>query len=459
MSRISDLLARRGDIEAARARDTAQIWGQTVAQLGQIPTTIAQMQQQVKDASLRQRVGESQLTTEGLQQQVAQGQIATATRTAQEDQVLRGLFARGTPTPEDVFQAVGPERGSKVAEGLKAFADLSENRVANARQTAGQLATGLKALPVDLQRRLWPSVRSAAITGGLGDETTVPSTPEPAYLDAVIEWATTPEQRHAAATLAETTRHNTTTEGLTKEEQAVRAAEAAAKRDYEWVSRGGRAMQIPKGTAQPGDRPYQPPSQAQPREPNYLTLVGPNGEQRRVNDGAEANALLAQGWKQYDAVAIRNQTGGSDAEALDTAREVQRIAKALRDAPGFAGTFGVISARMPTFRQDTADAEVLLNSLRSLLTLENTGKLKGVLSNADMELLRQASTTLAAQMGEPSAKAELNRLGAVMAKVTGQPWDGAPVTDPRGGGPRVGERRMINGEMGEWDGQRWVAVD
>jgi hypothetical protein len=134
-----------------------------------------------------------------------------------------------------------------------------------------------------------------------------------------------------------------------------------------------------------------------------------------------------------------NASGGNPEEALDTAREVQRIARALRDSKGRSGAFGVLQSRLPTIRQDTADAEVLLNSLRSLLTLENTGKLKGVLSNADMELLRQASSTLAAQMSDPAAVAELNRLGQVMSRATGEQWDApqAPAAAPQHGGARA----------------------
>lgn len=180
--------------------------------------------------------------------------------------------------------------------------------------------------------------------------------------------------------------------------KAGRAPERAStgSTEQEWVIRGGEVTPIPKGTRRPGDQPY-------------------------------------------DAVAERQATGIADpkAEAIDTANEVVRIAKQLRDSPGFSGAFGVISSRLPTTRQATADAEVLLKSLRSLLTLENTGKLKGVLSNADMELLRQASSTLAAEMSEPAARAELDRLIEVMGRVaqSGVSLTPAPGGRARGTGP------------------------
>ena len=54
-------------------------------------------------------------------------------------------------------------------------------------------------------------------------------------------------------------------------------------------------------------------------------------------------------------------------------------------------TMGDIPGLMAS--QDTVDARTLLNSLKGLLTIENMGKMKGVLSDADMRILRQASTT------------------------------------------------------------------
>lgn len=209
-------------------------------------------------------------------------------------------------------------------------------------------------------------------------------------------------------------------------------AEAKPPADQEWVIRGGKVTPIAKGTRQQGDQPYQPPTQAQPRTPDQQWVIR-NGKVTPIPRGT-----AQPGDQPYDEVAARQQYGAADpqAEAVDTAQEVVRIATALRDSPGFAGAFGVVSSRMPTMRQGTADAEVLLNSLRSLLTLENTGKLKGVLSNADMELLRQASSTLSAQMSEPAAKAELTRLIQVMGRVAGatggRMTNAAPAADPLG---------------------------
>lgn len=150
-------------------------------------------------------------------------------------------------------------------------------------------------------------------------------------------------------------------------------------------------------------------------------------------------------------------TNTATAEAADTAKEVRRIASALRQHPGRKGAFGLYESQMPTIRQDTADAETLLKSLQGLLTLENTGKLKGVLSNADMEVLRRASTTLDAKMSNPAADAELDRIVEVMGKVTGETPTPA-VSHAPSSGPAIGERRMIHGVPAQWDGKGWLPV-
>jgi len=126
------------------------------------------------------------------------------------------------------------------------------------------------------------------------------------------------------------------------------------------------------------------------------------------------------------------------AEAQDTAREAKRIADALASHPGVKGAFGVLDARLPTLNQSTADAEVLRDSLTSLLTLENMGKMKGVLSDSDMKVLRQASSTIAAPMSDAAAVAELKRISEVMSRATGEGLPTMDMATSRGGPANTG---------------------
>lgn len=156
-----------------------------------------------------------------------------------------------------------------------------------------------------------------------------------------------------------------------------RAPTQPRERKQVWIKRGDQVLPIEEGTAQPGDAPYDP-------------------------------------------VAARSSQPSNPAEAQDTAREAKRLATALLNHKGLNGAFGLADAYLPTLRQSTADAESLRDGLTSLLTLENTGKLKGVLSNTDMQILRQASSTLNPRMSEAAARAELKRIIDVMGRAAGE---------------------------------------
>jgi len=134
---------------------------------------------------------------------------------------------------------------------------------------------------------------------------------------------------------------------------------------------------------------------------------------RRVRQ-ATVDMGTRSGIAQANAAADRKRADAAgsplDVEAQETAAEVTRLAGLLRKHPGRDGAFGVVNARLPTLRQDTADAEALLASLQGLLTLDNMEKMKGVLSDNDMKILRAASTTLSGSMSQGAAEAELMRL-------------------------------------------------
>jgi hypothetical protein len=153
------------------------------------------------------------------------------------------------------------------------------------------------------------------------------------------------------------------------------AQPSAAGNDQVWVLRGDKVTPIAKGTAQPGDVPYDPVAARQP--------------------------------------------GGTAGKAQEIASEAARVAKALRVHPGMNNAFGVLDSKLPTFRQSTADAEVLRNTLQSLLTLDNMGLMKGVLSDSDMKVIQQASTTLANTAGDAAAAAELDRLIPILERASG----------------------------------------
>lgn len=163
-------------------------------------------------------------------------------------------------------------------------------------------------------------------------------------------------------------------------------------------------------------KPYvKPKPTKEPDKPSIWVMKG--GAKRYVTPG-QAAQMSAEGWEPYEkGTGDPAQVTKEAEDARTSAREVVRIARELRNHKGLPGAFGVLSARTPTLRQATADAERLRDTLISKLTMENIDKLKGVLSDADLKMLRESSTTLGPTMGDAAAIAELDRLIAVMEKL------------------------------------------
>lgn len=149
-------------------------------------------------------------------------------------------------------------------------------------------------------------------------------------------------------------------------------------------------------------------------QPEYEWVTGANGQPRQIRKGS-----AQQGDRPYEKPTGTGSSAPNPQEAAATAAEVKRVAGLLKDHKGFNGAFGLVNAQLPTLRQDTADAESLRDALTSLLTLENMGKMKGVLSDSDMKIIRQASTSLNSRMSPESARSELSRVIQVMDRVGG----------------------------------------
>ena len=107
---------------------------------------------------------------------------------------------------------------------------------------------------------------------------------------------------------------------------------------------------------------------------------------------------------------VSGTTESTDAAAFSTASDIARLSSALLGHAGMPASFGIIQARIPTTRQETADAEIIRDSLINLLTVENLDLMSGVLSESDVQILKGAATTLSAKMSDEDAREELTRI-------------------------------------------------
>ncbi|RPJ55914.1 MAG: hypothetical protein EHM12_11135 [Dehalococcoidia bacterium] len=130
------------------------------------------------------------------------------------------------------------------------------------------------------------------------------------------------------------------------------------------------------------------------------------------------------------AMARLSQQGAIAKEKLDVAknisdpdvkelklREIIDKVDIIRSHPGFTGAVGLKSAgsgfgliKNPIAGTPEADFVAQFDGLKNLLTLDNLGLMKGVLSNTDIEILKSAATTLSTSNSEQGFSKELDRI-------------------------------------------------
>ena len=141
----------------------------------------------------------------------------------------------------------------------------------------------------------------------------------------------------------------------------------------------------------------------------------------RPASGGGEGFSLSEGQTRFDGsgkqLATVPKSASASGDPVSAARQVSEAASALLQHPGRSGAFGVLDARLPTFRQGTRDAEILRDRVKAMLTMENMNKMKGVLSDSDMKILQQASTSLDGSMSDQAAVAELTRVQQIMDRV------------------------------------------
>lgn len=102
------------------------------------------------------------------------------------------------------------------------------------------------------------------------------------------------------------------------------------------------------------------------------------------------------------------------AETVANARVIERMVKDLEsfDEKTIKSAVGPIDAKTPDWMHSASvvDLRNKYNSLVSSETLKNMGKIKGVLSDSDMKILRDASTQLKLTGSEEAYKKELRRI-------------------------------------------------
>lgn len=187
---LGELIRQRGRNAAEAEMRAGEIQAQMFGNLGNIISgSLNSYAQQKRDEPMRQM--EAERAQIGLEN--ARAEQGERQQLSRQDAAFTGLlemFPDGNVPPKEVLSIYGPQRGPQIVQGMAALAQLSAGPVKEAREMAGRLAVGAKALSPQMLQQFWPAIRTAAIKGGLGDEQGIPEQATPEYLDAVIGWST-----------------------------------------------------------------------------------------------------------------------------------------------------------------------------------------------------------------------------------------------------------------------------
>lgn len=276
---IADLLARRGEIAARGAEQGGQIWGGAVQNIGQtvaaIPQQIQQQKRQARQDASDDLALQGQRDAAGERKRLSdeRGAFDSALRDSMVTNPDTGLTTYDRQKAQQLV--VGGNMGHlwpQISEILDA-SDAADTALTKAHEAA--IMNSVKLIDAAGND---PGFALHEIRRGIQNRRYSEAEAAP-YLDLIENGGAEGLAKITAQILGKKPELMPVNPGdvvIDKNNPqggAVFTAppkpEAPVKKDFEWVSRGGKAMQIEKGTAQPGDRPYQPPSQAQGPQPPY----------------------------------------------------------------------------------------------------------------------------------------------------------------------------------------------
>lgn len=157
----------------------------------------------------------------------------------------------------------------------------------------------------------------------------------------------------------------------------------------------------------------------------FVDDATPPGPTELESQLQQANVLKAQ--EQATQAQLATQTQQNQAEAAAATQQQIRGAAASLLGPdgkgladGVSAVFGSFQGAFPSARAGVVDAEAEVDRLIALLTVENLDKMKGVLSDKDIQILRDAGTVLAnKRISDTKALQELQSISGVLERNAG----------------------------------------
>jgi hypothetical protein len=273
-NRISELLLRAAEAQAEGQRRGGAIWGGALSNLGQtIGNTISDMQEQKARAPIvaaeladrKNRAEASKLTVENSKRE--------------QSRQARREAAMAMPNRQEAIAALASDPTGQ-SELIKSFESLDKYRDGIFGEVGYQLKRSnfnpqaVQFAAKEMEAQGWDPQKIQAMV----------SNPE-ALVGQVDEWLmNSPNAKHQALVMPKAPIKLSPGESIVDPTTFKPLATNAKPEEQVFVTRGGRVVPIAKGTAQPGDVPYEKPNA--PGEVSYspkLIMVGGKEIQANYN--------------------------------------------------------------------------------------------------------------------------------------------------------------------------------
>jgi len=174
---VADILQRGGARQAELQRQTGEIWGKTVASIGETAGhAIDQYGKEQKEKKKEERE----------QREAAE---------------LNVLFSSGTmPNPQQVIKVVGPERGLRIVAGMAALQKPPIDPVKDYGERQNRLKDtllGMLALPKETRAAIYPGVRSGLLTQNVIKPEDAPEAYDEDFFNRMVNYGQEPEKPKA----------------------------------------------------------------------------------------------------------------------------------------------------------------------------------------------------------------------------------------------------------------------
>ncbi len=347
---VSQILLRRGEAEARAELEKGQAWAGMAQQLGQIPGQVIQQRQQQQDrarqqadADQRRELQAQQIAGNKALEQDRLADVAHKQDLTKQDAALRSYFTDlGDKDPDlkAVSAIVGPERGTKIAEGMINFRKLQRGDYDDVQTVTQKVLQGFSA-STDAQRAdAYPHIKDALIKAGVMQPGDAPDVYDPQWYASRVAYG----------------------------KEQVKATREIKTRNAD----GSETIRIVKD--EPTATPFEsaPPAITPEQKAVNARLDAAAVEAARHNKATEAQAALAHRDSQGDKTDLTPE--GLDAAAMMFAKTGQLPALGNGDKTTRKAIINRAAALVPGLDVATAKADFGANtaSLRGMQTQRDT---------------------------------------------------------------------------------------